>query len=242
MGRNLYLALGDSVTAGYNATHPSLTFANQVADFTRNKGLSTQTLVVAKNGWTSRDLWNTVHTLPPNIWEAVNVLTLMTGGNDLRKLLRRQYLSPLSGSPISPQMVARQLDEFGFYMDHLCGFLEQRKIPHVIVATVYNPVPNFPLGVEAMEGLNQITRQIAEHYKCGLVDVYEGFRNNEADYIEGYRNGRFEDLASPFRRPIHPNNNGHREIAGLITAYLTRNVLARQKSLPARRRTSKQAR
>ncbi|KPV45576.1 SGNH/GDSL hydrolase family protein [Alicyclobacillus ferrooxydans] len=228
MERNLYVALGDSVTAGYSATHPSLGFTTHVAEFCSKQGLANRTLVIAKNGWTSRDIGNAVHTLPPAVWEAANVLTLIAGGNDLRRLLRRQYLS-LSGAPISPQMVAKQLDEFTVYMDHLCSFLKQKNIPHIILATIYNPVPHFPLGVDAIEGLNQVTRQIAEHYKFGLIHVYERFRNNEALYIEGYRNGRFEDLASPFRRPIHPNNMGHREIAHLINEYLSGEAIPKPK-------------
>lgn len=219
LDRDVYVALGDSVTAGYGATHPSVAFVRHVSNFTQKKRLAKQTVVVAKSGWTSKDVWSAVNRVHSTIWAQTNVLTLMTGGNDLRKLLRRQYL-PISGAPITPKDVYQRLREFGSYMDHLCGFLAQHKIPHVVIATVYNPVPNFPLGVQAMDGLHSITQQIATRYKFAIVDVYEAFRSNEVDYIHGYREGRFEDLASPIGRPIHPNNRGHRKIADLITARL----------------------
>lgn len=228
MKRDIYLALGDSITAGYNATHPQLTFVSQVGHFTQEHQLAKRTILVAKNGWTTRDIWNAAQVIHPTVWEQTNVLTLLTGGNDLRKLLRRQYLS-LSGAPLSPRLISQRLQEFGFHMDRLCRFVARWDIPHVVVATVYNPVPNFHLGVEAIQGLNSITNEIAEHYRLPTVDVYEAFRDNEAHYIENYRYGRFEDLASPIRRPIHPNNAGHKEIADLVTEELTRQTSSKSK-------------
>lgn len=229
MTRHIYLALGDSVTAGHGATHPSMAFVRHVTDFTRKRSLAERTVVVAQNGWTSKDVWRASNLISTSTWEQTNVLTLMLGGNDLRRLLRRQYLS-ITGSSISPSLVNRRLQEFGYHMDLLCGSIQQRSIPHVLVATVYNPVPNFPLAVHAMESLNGIIRDTAEHYKFEIADVYKGFQKNEAYYIEGYRTGRYEDLVSPFRRPIHPNNVGHRQIADLITKRLSMTRGSKKKS------------
>lgn len=223
MSRKLYLALGDSITAGFNASHPGLSFVSHVADFTKRKKLSEQTLVVARNGWTTKDVWNAAQLVSPTVWNNTNVLTLMTGGNDLRQLLRRQYLS-FSGAAIPPQLVHRRLEEFRLYMTRLCDFIQNGHIPYVIIATVYNPAPKYPLAVEALEGLNAITREIAQKHKFGVVDVYKKFRGNEAYFIDNYRTGRFEDLISPIRRPIHPNNTGHKQIADLITAHLMRKM------------------
>lgn len=217
MTRNIYLALGDSITAGYGANHPGLGFVGRVGKFAMSQKLATEVLMVARNGWTTKDIWNATRTIHPRVWERTALLTLLTGGNDLRKLLRTQYFSP---SPISPQMISARLDEFEFYMDRLCDFLSQKGIPWVTVATVYNPVPNYALGVEAIRGINEITRGIATRYKFPVVDIYEGFLHSEKRLIENYRSGRLEDLISPFRRPIHPNNNGHQQIADLITEEL----------------------
>lgn len=81
-----------------------------------------------------------------------------------------------------------------------------------------------------MESLNEIIQDVGEQHKFKVVDVYKGFQNNEAYYIEGYRTGRYEDLASPFRRPIHPNNVGHLRIAELITRGLTVSKDSKRKS------------
>lgn len=228
MTRNIYLALGDSITAGHGVTNPSLAFVRQVSDFTKKKSLTEQTVVMARNGWTTKDVLKAANAISPEIWQQTNVLTLMTGGNDLRKLLRRQYLS-FAGQPISPALVYKQLREFGYHMDSLCTYVAEQKIPYVIVATVYNPVPHFPLATRAISALNGIAREIAEQYKFGVVDVQTEFLNHEAYYIHGYKTGRFEDLVSPIRRPIHPNNTGHKRIADTITAYLTTMLSARRR-------------
>lgn len=214
--RNLYLAVGDSVTAGYGTTHPRSSFVRHVSDFTRKCGLSERTIVIARSGWTTQEVWKSIRTVNRQVWERTNVLTLMTGGNDLRQLLRGQYLS-LSGSSLSPQRVYRRLQMFGMHMDQLRSLIQQQNVPHVVVATVYNPVPNFSLAVHAMEALNGITRAISEHYKFQLVDVHASFLNQEPFFIESYRTGHLEDLSSPIRRPIHPTNAGHQQISSLIS-------------------------
>lgn len=219
MERNLYLALGDSVTAGHGATHPGMTFVNQVSSYARKSSLVEQTMVVAQNGWTTRDIWQVSRFIQPSIWEQTSLLTIMTGGNDLRGLLRRLYL-PLPGPPITLELVNQKLQEFSFHMNLLCESIERQKIPHVLVTTVYNPAPNFPLAVNAMESLNENIKSVVKKYSFHLVDVHKTFRDKEPFYIEGYRTGRFEDLVSPFRRPIHPNNAGHRRIAELVTQCL----------------------
>ncbi len=217
MERDLYLALGDSITAGHGATHPIHSFVHQFGAYIKEKLLAEKTVVVAQNGWTARDIWQASSQIDASVWERSNVLTLMAGGNDLRKLLRRQYL-PLSCSSISPELVKQRLKEFEYHMGLLCRFIRAHNIPTVIVATVYNPVPNFPVAVHAIGSLNEIIKDIAKRNKFVLADVYKRFVTHEATYIEGYRDGRYEDLSIPFRRPIHPNNAGHLRIADTIIA------------------------
>ncbi|QQE78292.1 SGNH/GDSL hydrolase family protein [Alicyclobacillus sp. SO9] len=228
MTPKIYLALGDSITAGHGVTHPSLAFVRHVSDFAQKQLLADRTVVIAKNGWTTKDILTAANRISPGIWQQTSLLTLMSGGNDLRKLLRRQYLS-LSGQPISPTSVYKRLQEFGYHMDALCAHIAEQRIPHVIVATVYNPIPNFPLAVRAIDALNGIAREIAEHYDFTVVNVQKKFLTHEAYYIEGYKTGRFEDLMSPIRRPIHPNNAGHKRIADTITEHLARDLATKTK-------------
>lgn len=219
MNRNLYLALGDSITAGYGASHPSHCFVRYVSDYIKAKSIAERTMVIAQNGWTSKDVQIAANLIHPSIWDRVEVLTLVAGGNDLRSLLRRMYL-PVGGYPLSKQIVHQKLQEFSYHMNLLSESIAAHHTPHVIVTTVYNPAPNFPLAVYAIESLNHRILDIAKSHSFEVVDIYTAFQNHEASYIEGYRSGRFEDLATPFRRPIHPNNAGHQQIANLLMQQL----------------------
>lgn len=223
MLRDVFVALGDSITAGYGARHPNFTYVRQVSDFTREKGFAGRTFVIAQNGWTSYDILRAAVTLRQPMWQSTNVVTLLTGGNDLRKLLRRQYLS-LSGAPITGQLVEERIHEFSQNMSELCALIQAQNIPHVLVANVYNPVPHYPLGVFAIERLNDTIHSLVTKHKFTLVDVQSAFNQRQSDLIDGYRMGRIEDLASPFRRPIHPNNAGHRAISTLFIEHLTPSV------------------
>lgn len=219
MERDLYVALGDSITAGYGATHPSLSFVHQVSDHTRGAHLAKATTVLAQNGWDTHTLYRAVRISTPALWQRTNVLTVLTGGNDLRKLLRRQYLS-LSGSPLSPHLISLRLQRFAYDLDVLAHFLSTQDIPRVLLGTVYNPVPHSPLATQAIEELNVIIRRTAERHRLELIDIYSAFKGKEPYLIHGYRTGRIEDLAVLTRRPIHPNNEGHRTIASLTIKRL----------------------
>ncbi|GMA56056.1 lysophospholipase L1-like esterase [Alicyclobacillus sacchari] len=219
MRRNLYIALGDSITAGYGANHPHATFVYQVSRFAREKGIADRTMIVAQNGWTSKDIWRAVNLMGDLIWKQTNVVTLMAGGNDLRRLLRRLYL-PVSGPIITPGLIEHVRAQFAHHMNLLCHFIQLRNVPYVTVATVYNPVPHVPIAADAFQKLNTTIRHLANHYGFTVSDVFTEFQNQESQLIEGYRNGVFEDLISPFRRPIHPNRAGHARIANTITKSL----------------------
>lgn len=235
--RDLYLALGDSITAGIGASHLTQAFVGRIATAVGESNLATKTLVVAQNGWTTKDVLNAATLVAHDAWQRVNLVTLMTGGNDLRKLLRRQYL-PISGAGITPLMVYRRLQIFAFHMEQLCRFISHQQVPNVFVVNVYNPVPQSPLAVSAIEGLNTVTKEIAHQYDFQLVDVYSHFHNNEVYFIDRYRTGRMDDLISPFGRPIHPNNLGHKEIADvIIKQLLSINQPTRMK--PAKRQSNR---
>ncbi|WP_018131633.1 SGNH/GDSL hydrolase family protein [Effusibacillus pohliae] len=220
MARNVYLALGDSITFGHEATERDRTFVSQISSTVRRLSLAERTLVVARNGWTASDLLQAVRFwIPPAVWETTNVLTLLVGGNDLR----RRYYSICLGSQ-REAVIRRSLNEFSMYMDHLCRSIKSQRIPYVLVPTVYNPVPNSPIAVEAVEQLNRVIHKCAAKYHFTLVDIYAAFKGKEHLYINRYRNGRLEDLMLPFRRPIHPNDEGHRKIAELVEFHLCKQL------------------
>ncbi|MCY0881184.1 MAG: SGNH/GDSL hydrolase family protein, partial [Firmicutes bacterium] len=93
MARDIYVALGDSITAGYDATHPAHTFVHQFYTVIRRRQLAQRTTVIAQNGWDTQTLQRAVQSSWPKLWDEVSLATVLIGGNDLRKLLTRQFLS-----------------------------------------------------------------------------------------------------------------------------------------------------
>ncbi|MCL6637776.1 MAG: SGNH/GDSL hydrolase family protein [Alicyclobacillus sp.] len=227
MPREIYLALGDSITAGYNASHPQSTYVWHVLQHARSCGLAHRGRVLARHLWTARDLWRAALQLPGELWSATRLVTVLIGGNDLRRLLRRYYLPAPVGGDITPSHVERCLDAFQPTLAELCAYVTDWQIPYRVLCTVYNPAPHSDLACFALHRLNQIIRAVAQREGWAVAEVAAAFAGHEAVWIDGYRNGRLEDLVVPWRRPIHPNNAGHGGIARAI-----------RQVLPARRRTT----
>ncbi len=220
MSRNIYLALGDSITAGMDTSHPTLSFVKHVSEFLKSKSITERTVVIAQPGWTAKRLFQMGSTLPNTLWDNVGIATICIGSSDFSRLLKPRRLS-LDGNPFSPRAILQKADEFGYHTDQLFQLVKNKEIPHVLVTTLYNPFPSFMPAGHFIEGINSIIRDCASYYKFSVVDVDKRFTNNEAYFIQGYRTGGIEDLMTPLRKPILPNNAGHRLIADLITQRLT---------------------
>ncbi|MCL6517251.1 SGNH/GDSL hydrolase family protein [Alicyclobacillus sp.] len=236
MPRDVYLALGDSITFGYNATRPENAYAVLVHRHLQrltggSRARPVGRVVLAQHLWTaSRLLW-AARMLPQTVWRRAGWATVMIGGNDLRKLLRRQYLPPPL-STITEEHVHRRIAAFEQAYRPLCRLLRDADIPRVVVCTMYNPAPNEPLAVDGIGRLNQVIRGCAEEFGFEVADIHTAFEGREADWIDHYRSGRLEDLISPIRRPIHPNDAGHAAIARCIVERLEPEARRRRNATP----------
>lgn len=216
MTRDLYLALGDSITAGYNTTSPGNSFVARVSRYGQTNGLTARTVVIARNGWTSRDLLRTLGTLPQNLWQDVQLVTLCIGGNDLRQLAR----DTLFGAPLTWPRVLAVTGEYGRNFLEICSLMTSRRVPHVLILNLYNPVPKTEFAAKAVNRLNSVIEEQARAHDFPLVDVRRAFQGREAEFIAGFRLGHIEDLMRLFKRPIHPNDRGHQVIASLVQQQL----------------------
>ncbi|MCF8566388.1 SGNH/GDSL hydrolase family protein [Alicyclobacillus tolerans] len=215
MIRDWYVGLGDSITYGYSASHPSRSFVGLLDRYLKTKNICQNTVVIAKNGWTARQLYTAVSNIPPHVWTRTHVVTLMIGGNDLR----RTYYAVV-GHPHPQQVVQHAAAEFAFFLERICLLLEKQDIPYVLMSTMYNPLPNTPLAAYSIGQINQVIRARAQLSKFRLVDAHNAFLGQEAAMVFNYRTGRMEDLSIPFGRPIHPNDRGHHTIAELFQREL----------------------
>lgn len=211
MARDIYLALGDSITAGVGASTPSRSFSFQLGQRLGKEYGIKQRVVIARNGWTARDMFTAVHMIPHRLWKNVEILTLIAGGNNLRQLLRRQMFP--FGKNISEADITETLMQFENEFDPLCRLLQAQNVPRILIGTMYNPTPHYPLADLAVARLNQKIRKSATDYGFKVVSLESDFAERESQLIDGYRQGLREDLGVPFHRPIHPNDTGHLIIA-----------------------------
>ncbi|GLV14060.1 hypothetical protein Heshes_17440 [Alicyclobacillus hesperidum] len=220
MARDIYLAIGDTVTAGQGASHPRLGFVQHVGNYLRDQSFAQRTIIMALPGLTAKRLFQLVSTPRLNLWDDVNVITVCFGSADLLRLLRPAVRGAHAHAR-PPRSVLKHADEFGYHTDQLFRLIREKQVPHVLVTTLYNPLPGFAPAREFVEGMNGIICDCASYYKFPVVDLEKGFANNEAYLIDGYRTGSVLDLMHPLRKPILPNNAGHKLIAHLITQRLS---------------------
>lgn len=74
-----YLALGDSYTIG-ESVHPNERWSMQLAKLLEVDGIQTDVTIVARTGWTVKELWNGIQTSPPT--GIYDLVTLLIGVND----------------------------------------------------------------------------------------------------------------------------------------------------------------
>lgn len=215
-----YLALGDSITVGRGASTRDRAYVKQIYTHLTRKSAANRMLVVAKEGWTSTHLLHAVQQLSPTVWKQTNVVTVLTGGNDVRKLLRGflvHHYFPMVESPLNDTSLAPILQNFSNNIRQLCQTIRLHGVPHVFLFGLYNPAPNYPFAVRAIGAINECVTTVGEEFDFPCLALDRGFDKRSAEFIEGYRHGVLEDLVSPMGRPIHPTDAGHAHIAKIFT-------------------------
>ncbi len=203
----IYLALGDSITYGLDATDDDEHYVRKLKK-KLNERQRTSLYVHAKPGWTASQLLKSLERIPPCIIEEAGLVSVFIGGNDLIKALpwflndRDKALARLRASFLPPvQEIVRQVKLNSEAMILLCS--------------QYNPFPQSELAEFAVVGLNEMLAKIAREEGCLLVPVHKYYGGKESDFVHRYRRGALEDFRL-LRNPIHPNNLGHTQIADAI--------------------------
>jgi lysophospholipase L1-like esterase len=231
-GKKLYLALGDSLSAGSGASDPSRT--SFVALITQALGNGYEVLDLAVPGHTSDDLINKqlgravseiqarqTDGIPGNETAAI---TLEIGGNDLLNLYTSLVVP--GTCPSVPEALQKQacVDGLSNALNHYRTNLEQildalktadPNVP-IFLETLYNPFSGGAsnldqIGALALEGqagtvfpdgLNDVIRQVGQEKGVTAVDWYSIFVGKSNQYIS-------QDL-------IHPNDTGYQLMAQAI--------------------------
>ncbi len=209
----IYLALGDSITFGYDASDEAHRFVNILAG-ELNQVMRTSIHLHAKPGWTSSQLLRSLEKIPDCILEEAQLISLMIGGNDLIKVMP-WYLD-------DPERAQERLRK-SFYPQVLAivDKVKRNSDAILMICTVYNPFPKSEIAQKALADLNGFLRDVAAKRSCVVVPVDEWYGGSEEHFVNGYRRGELQDFRL-VRNPIHPNDAGHERIAkAILTRYLT---------------------
>lgn len=199
----IYLAMGDSITYGYEATDESRRFVTLVTGKLGGR-MPIHPYVHARPGWRAEQLLAGLSRVPGAILREAGLISLLVGGNDLLRAMPWYLDNPESGRQ-------RLIQTFcPAFRDILRSVA--RKDACVLVSTLYNPFPHWDVAAAAVDGLNTLIVDMAAEQDCPVVRLDECYRGREARYVKGYRRGEAGDFRL-VRNPIHPNDEGHARIA-----------------------------
>lgn len=212
-----YMALGDSIAAGYKAMPATAGYAYQLY-LGRAFGNIPEVLFdnASVPGATSSDLLN--FQLPQVARFDPNVVTLSIGGNDLLALLA--VPDPIAALPAVLAAFAQNL---GGSLTRLCLGMEDGG--RIFIHNLYE-IPDIPITQQAVPVFNGVLAQtvaaVAQSPACAnralaVADVYNAFLGQQGLLlIERYQKKGIEVLE------VHPTNKGHRVIENTFRALIAR--------------------
>lgn len=199
---SLYVALGDSLTAGYGVASP-FSFPNIYANYLRRHDKNLCVLNLGINGLTTKGLLQLLKSNPYVRQSVANaaLITLTIGSNDLlRLLMNSQQRFNTAQLPLILANLSKTLELIG----HEIRTLNPKAT--VKVATLYNPLTAtspyaqyYGLVQEIITRANAIIITWARCFGVVVIDLEREFRGKE-----GLLNG--QDQA-------HPNAEGYQVIA-----------------------------
>lgn len=199
-----YLALGDSLTAGYgvgmNRSFASLYFLNLQHSF---PDLQYENLGI--NGLTSGQLANMIsHTNVYRMIPQARIITVTIGSNDLLAIGK----GLISGERVNPELALRDFcQNFSLLGKRIRSVNTSAALK---IASIYNPLPPMDKQANAMaqclvKSANHGISQIAREYGGVVVPVAKVFKGKE------------QLLLGPDH--LHPNAAGHQVMADLFARY-----------------------
>lgn len=203
----LYLALGDSITAGYGVESP-FSFPNVYAAFLSRHNQDLRLLNCGINGLTTSGLLNLLRTnksLRHSLSQAC-LITLTIGSNDLLRLIGKpNQLIKTSQLPIIQANMSKTLMQIGQEIRLLNPFAA------VKVATLYNPLPagpyaNYYAQVQGIiDNANSMIVIWAKQYGFVVVNIDREIKGKEVLFIG--------------RDHAHPSAAGYQMIAKAFARY-----------------------
>lgn len=190
----VYVAIGDSTVEGIGASHHSKSFPSLVFEKIKKDKKEAVFYNLGKGGAKVRDVIESQ--LPKAIELKPNLITISVGGNDLHRRTKLKHF------------------EKDFL--HLIKTLKEKTDAEIIISNIpdVSLLPTLSIFVKYLSKfmtgrLNRVINKHAKQFKCILIDLYEGSRENSRKY---------RDLISS--DGFHPSDKGYSLWANAIIAYL----------------------
>lgn len=204
---SLYLALGDSITAGYGVG-TAFSFPTIYGDFLRRHDPDLSVHNMGINGLTTQGLLELLyfHRGLRQLVAQASLITITVGSNDLLRLIRNAHQS-INASRVA--IILANMDKMFALIGKVLRQLNPRAM--VKVATLYNPLPAGPYAQYygqvqgVMDTANALLISVAKRYGLVVVYVDREIRGKERSLI-GLDYG-------------HPNVAGYRAIAKAFARY-----------------------
>jgi len=207
-----YMALGDSIAAGYKAMPATSGYAYQLY-LGRAFGDIPDVLFdnASVPGATSLDLLK--YQLPQVALFKPNVVTISIGGNDLLKLLADPNSKPT-------EVLDAFSQNLGASLEQLCAPLSQ--VDRIFIHNLY-AIPEIPPSQPAVLAFNDVlaktvaSKDLSCKGKVAVADVYNAFLGQKnLLLIERYLKKGIDVLE------VHPTDKGHRVIEDTFRALIGR--------------------
>jgi lysophospholipase L1-like esterase len=192
-----YMALGDSLVAGYGAVPATQGYVYLLyKEGTFDKVTNTLLSNAGVPGVTSRQVLE--HQVPQAIESFLpTVITLTVGGNDLLRILKGANAG---------QVLSEFQTNFTLILQNLRAALPDARI---VVSNLYT-IPQIPGADQVVPVFNQIVAGVASAFNVPVADVYSAFLGRHGLLL----------IERPGAAPdeVHPTNAGYRVIARAFEA------------------------
>jgi lysophospholipase L1-like esterase len=197
----LLLGIGDSITAGFGASRPELSYfarlvTNPDDEFADMRGLCLSTVLpnlesanVSVSGSTSIQHVQVVEESPEQAADCLGLVVMTTGGNDLIHWYGRS--SPREGAMYGAtwQQAQPWIESFERRLNQMIDLIEE-KFPggcHIFLGDIYDPtdgagdatsvfLPHWPDGLRIHAAYNGVIHRCAQQRDCvHLVPIYATF-------------------------------------------------------------------
>jgi lysophospholipase L1-like esterase len=236
------VVFGDSISTGYGLEGDVSTrasYANLVAealDLRQGNGY----VNYAVDGYTSKDIYNTVQQQSAAVADA-DLILLTCGGNDILKhaisiaisvsgvnttdlikiamtilQMPAEQVNAALHSEANEQIISKALNEYRTNMESLVTYLKATAPDaRVIFLTQYNPLSGIPFGtvldLYAEEVIGRLNTIMSEVAEAGGCEIVD----THAVMVK-----RGLELSNILASDIHPNAAGHAEMAKMVKTYL----------------------